>query len=224
MNNIENLQDIIDYHFKNQSFLDKALTHISWANELGVEDYDRLEFLGDAVLELVVSNYIFNILKDLKSGDLTKLRASLVSTENLYKISQNLGLDSMIKKSKALSQISKKTTADLFESLMGAVYLDGGYDAVKNVIEKFVIIGKDNVMSHLDIMEDAKTRLQEMCQAEHKTFEYRLVSSTGLDHEKVFEVELIIDSRVVTRAFGKSKHLAEEKCAKSYIDSFEYEK
>ena len=123
----------------------------------------------------------------------------------------------MVRKSKSLPTISKKTTADLFESVLGAVYLDGGLDATKKIIEKFVVIDKDNLDRHLNSCEDAKTSVQELLQAVGQKFEYRLLGSSGMDHEKTFEVELVVDGKSVTRGRSTSIQSAEEIAAKEYL-------
>ena len=218
MNNLESLQTSIDYRFEDIALLETAITHISYARENNVESYERLEFLGDAVLEMVVTDVIYRNY-NLPAGKSSKFRASLVSTENLCNIAIKLGLNNIVKKSKSLPQISKKTTADLFESMLGAVYLDGGIDTVKNIIEKFVIIDKDNLDAHLNGCEDAKTSLQELLQAVGQTFEYKLIKSSGMDHEKTFEVELIINGKSVSNGKSTSIQSAEEMAASQYLKS-----
>ncbi len=218
MSNLENLQKDIGYRFNDISLLETAITHISYARENSVESYERLEFLGDAVLEMIVTDVIYRNY-NLPAGKSSKFRAGLVSTENLCNIAIKLGLHNIIKKSKSLSQISKKTTADLFESLLGAVYLDGGIDAVIKVIDEFVIIDKDNLDTHLNSCEDAKTSLQELLQAVGQTFEYKLIKSVGMDHEKTFEVELIIDGKSVSTGRSTSIQSAEEMAASQYLKS-----
>ena len=213
---MNNLQSKLNYTFKDQSLLKTALTHSSFSNEFGGENYERLEFLGDAVLELVVSDYIYKF-GQLDSGLLSKLRAGLVSTAYLKQISQDLGLDRLVLKSKSLQTLSDKTKADLFESLIGAVYLDSGLEYAKKIIDKLVIVDDQNIKSVIKNCVDYKTKLQETIQKLGKTFEYKLISESGLDHDKTFEVELIVDSQVVSKASGKSIHIAQEHCAENYL-------
>ena len=202
--------------FSNQELLTQALTHISYANEKNCEHYERLEFLGDAVIELAVSEYIFSHFT-IGSGNLSKLRASLVSTENLNNISNLLDLEKYILKSNSLTKISKKTNADLFESIIGAVFLDGGFEKAVGLIDKFVIVNIDNVNKHLDTCEDAKTKVQELLQKSGSTWEYKMIDSYGMDHDKTFVVTLLVDGKPVAEAKGKSLHLAENECAKLYL-------
>lgn len=207
----------LGYEFKDKDLLKTALTHISYAKECGGESYERLEYLGDAILEAIVSEELYRCY-DLLVGKLSKLRASLVSTENLCNIAKKLGLHRLCRMSKSLTQLSKKNTADLFESVLGAVYLDGGMEGAKKLVRGLVIVDKENLDSHLKTCEDAKTSLQEKMQAEKIDFEYALLSSSGLDHEKTFEVGLFVGGKKVATATGKSIRSAEEACAKEYLN------
>jgi len=220
MSNIQVIQEKLGYTFSNQNLLETALTHISYAKECGEVSYERLEFLGDAVLELVVSDVIYKTF-NIDAGKMSKLRASLVSTNNLCNIAQNLGLNASIKKSKSLPSISKKTTADLFESVVGAVYLDGGFSHARELIERLVIIDTTNLETHLNNCVDAKTMLQELMQSLGRNFEYKLISSTGMDHEKKFEVELFISGVSVSKGLSTSIQSAEEIAAGEYLKTIQ---
>ena len=139
MNNLEGLQGLLNYKFNDENLLKQALTHLSYANENSIESYERLEFLGDAVIELIVSDYIYRTL-DFGAGDSTKLRSSLVSTEYLCNLVLELGLDKFVYKSKSLQQLSKKNIADIFESIVGAVYIDGGYEPASVLVNKLTLL------------------------------------------------------------------------------------
>ena len=217
MNNIDFIYDKIGYKFKDAKLLDTALTHSSYANENGVESYERLEFLGDAVIEFIVSDYILKY-EELAAGTLTRLRASLVSTENLAKISTMLSIMQVVKKSRSLSTFSKKNTADICESLIGAIYLDGGIIEAKKMIEKFIIIGDNHISDMLKSVVDYKTKFQEDMQHKGRSFEYKLLGSVGMDHNKTFECGLYINGELITKAYGKSIHMAEEDCARKYYE------
>lgn len=219
MNNIEELQNVIGYSFNNINLLTQALTHISFANDNNVESYERLEFLGDAVIELIVSEYIYESLP-ITAGDLTRLRASLVSTDYLSKISIKLELDKKARKSKSLQQLGKKNIADLFESLVGAIYLDGGFGAAKSIIMKYVIIDNNNIAFVIKNSIDYKSRLQEYMQGNGSKFEYVLLSSSGPDHQREFEVALVIEGNNTVVAKASSIQHAEEKCAEEYCNRF----
>ena len=212
MNNIE---QNVGYVFRNKDLLKTAITHSSLSNEIGGDNYERLEFLGDAVVELIVSNEIYKY-EFLDSGLLTKLRASLVSTSNFSNISTNLKLDKEILKSKSLNTLSEKTKADILESILGAIYLDGGLEEVQKIVNKYIIIDENNIREHLANCIDYKTKFQEDMQKQKKSFEYRVVNESGQDHNKTFTVQLSIDGKVVTMSSGRSIHMAEEECARKY--------
>lgn len=215
---MEELQRRIGYIFRDSSLLIRALTHQSYANDNNVISYERLEFLGDAVIELVVSDYIYNFC-EFDAGVSTRLRASLVSTEYLQNVSHELGLPELVLKSKSLSVLGKKNTADLVESLVGAVYLDGGLESARRIIEENIIISDDNVRYVMLTAIDYKSKFQELMQSQGNTFEYRVLSSSGLAHEKSFNVGLYINEEMVSRSTASSIHSAEEMCAREYINS-----
>ena len=216
MNSIE---QILGYVFKDKKLLKTALTHSSLSNEIGGDNYERLEFLGDAVVELIVSNEIYKY-EFLDSGLLTKLRASLVSTSNFSNISTNLKLDKELLKSKSLNTLSEKTKADILESILGAIYLDGGLEEVQKIVDKYIIIDENNIREHLTNCIDYKTKFQEDMQKQKKSFEYIVVNEGGQDHNKIFTVELRINGITISQALGKSIHIAEEECArKFYLDN-----
>jgi ribonuclease-3 len=211
------IESKINYSFKNNVLLEMALTHKSFANEQGCESYERLEFLGDAIIELIVSDYIIKY-KELDAGELSKIRARLVSTDYLYNVSVDLELDKLVKKSKSLPKLSKKNTADLFESLIGAIYLDGDFQKCKELITKYILIDDKNIASVIKNSEDYKTLLQEYCQSKNMNFAYSLVKSEGLDHDKTFFVSLdIMDTAIWGE--GKSIQQAEEECARKFMQS-----
>lgn len=223
MNSVEQLQKSIGYTFKNLNLLETALTHVSYANESGEESYERLEFLGDAIIELVVSDNIIKY-KELDAGVLTKLRASLVSTENLSKISTMLSIMQSVKKSRSLSTLSKKNTADLFESLIGAIYIDSGLESARKVVEKYVVVSDAHIQEILKQCVDYKTKFQEDMQSKGNSFEYKVLNSSGLDHDKTFECGLYLNGVLVSKATGKSIHMAEEQCARLYYDNIKASK
>lgn len=216
MNNIDKLQQLIGYNFKDVSILKNALTHSSYANENNLNSYERLEFLGDAIIEMVVSEYIYENL-NVDAGNCSRLRASLVSTSNLYDISMKLNLPSFAYLGNSMTTLSKKNTADLFESLVAAIYLDGGMDVAKSVINKFLIIDNKNIQNHILECVDNKSRLQEILQKNGETFRYELLNSQGLDHEKTFEVGLYVNGNLVSNGTGLSIQKAEDKSAENYL-------
>ena len=219
MNRLTELENLIGYEFKDKTLLNTALTHQSYANDNMTESYERLEFLGDAIIEFVVTDFVYNNL-NFEVGVLTKLRASLVSTDYLVGISKTLGLDKLALRSKSLSQLGKKNIADLFESLIGSVYVDGGLEEAKKLIDKYIIKGMENIRFVLKNSIDYKTKFQEYMQSLSRTFEYKTISSTGLDHEKKHTVGLWVEGKKITEVTATSKQIAEEKCAEFYIKNY----
>jgi len=172
--------------------------------------------LGDAVIELIVSDYIYNHLS-IDSGSMTKLRASLVSTEYLGNISKLLGLQNKVQKSKSLQQLGRKNIADLFESIVGAVYIDGGLEEAKKLIMRFVIKDEQNINFVIKNSIDYKSRLQEHFQAQNKEFEYKVLCVSGPDHQREYEVSLEVEGKRVAISKASSIQHAEEKCAEEYM-------
>ncbi len=217
MNDLCELENVLDYHFRDIRLLETALTHSSYANDVGVESYERLEFLGDAVLELVVSQYIYT-LYHVGAGDLTKLRAWLVSTENLCNIAIFLHLDQYVMLGKSVNKLSKKNTADLFESVIGAVYLDGGYEMASRIIHRVVLVDENHIAEVIKNCVDYKSTFQELMQSRGISFEYKVISTDGPAHDRTFTVGLFVDGSSVAVSSGKSIRLAEEKCARVYLE------
>ena len=194
-----------------KKLLDEALTHSSYSNEhKGTFNYERLEFLGDAVLELITSEY-FYLNTTLKEGEMTKKRASFVCEQALAHYAKDLGIDKLIKVGHGqIGNINDTIIADVFESVLGAIYLTHGFDISKKYIYEIIVpyIKKDFMF-----FGDYKTLLQEYVQTDRKSLEYVLINEYGQAHDKTFEVEVKIDDIVYGKGIGKSKKEAEQKAA-----------
>ena len=213
MNNLEN---IIGYKYSDLSYLQTALTHVSYAKEYGVESYEKLEFLGDTVLQFAITNYIFKE-KSINEGQLSKLRASLVSTQNLSNICDNMGITKYIKLGRSLKNATTSIKEDVIESIIASIYLDGGYDKANEFVLKNIIISIDNVIAHMLSMVDYKTLVQEYNQKSGKnTVKYVEISAMGKDNDKDYTMALYIDDVMVATATAKSKQKAESICAEKY--------
>ena len=201
--------------FNNKKLLETALTHSSFSNECkDAECYERLEYLGDAVLELVTSEYFYLNTND-KEGKMTKERANYVCEKALATYSKDIGIDKHIKLGQGQkSNLNDTIIADVFEAVCGAIYLDQGYNVVKKYIDKIVIpyIKKD-----IDFNSDYKTRLQELVQTDRKSVEYEIVKEYGESHNKTFEVVVKVDGITYGKGKGKSKKEAEQMAA---LDAF----
>lgn len=211
------LESTIKYKFKNSSLLDQALLHRSKVNELKlhrIDSNERLEFLGDAVLELVSSNYLYQLHPDWPEGELTKSRASMVCETSLSYCALELGLDKYVEigKGEEKSGGRKKPSiiSDALESLIGAIYLDGGYDQAKEFILEFIISKQSDVSLFLD----SKSKLQELVQTKGSAhITYEIVSESGPDHNKKFEIKCIVNDEELATGIGNSKKSAEQDAA-----------
>jgi len=205
---------------KSIEYYNIAFTHPSYANEHNLNyNYERLEFLGDAVLELTVTDYLYKNM-NIKEGEMTRLRANYVCENALYEYSKEVDLGKYIKLGngeKISGGQNKKTiVADVFEAVIGAIYLDLGYDKAKKFIEQVVFphIEKNEENEYL---MDYKSELQEKVQTDKKSVEYILINETGPAHDKTFEVEVKIDNIVYGKASAKSKKEAEQLAAKEAL-------
>ena len=210
--------------FKNVSLLEQAFTHSSYVNEhrnLNLADNERLEFLGDAVLELLVSRYLYRQYPDLPEGKLTKMRASIVREESLAAFAKECHFDEAIKQGKGEENSGGRTRpsllCDLFEAFLGALYLDQDLETVKSFIQK-VIFPKVAAGAFSHEM-DYKTRLQEVLQKGGDVhIDYRLVKEEGPAHERIFWTEVYCDERLIGKGQGKSKKLAEQAAANNALE------
>ena len=221
------LEQRLDYRFKNPDLLRTALTHKSFVNEnpaLLREDNERLECLGDAVLDLAVGHLLMDRFPVRSEGDLSKRRASIVNEQGLYEVAARLGLGDWLFLGRGEEQTGgrKKASllADACEAVLAAVYLDGGFDAAFHVItglfeERLAAIEKAGG-------EDFKTQLQEVVQARLRQVpRYTVVGESGPDHEKVFEVAVVVGGQELARASGRSKKEAEQRAAHLALDGIE---
>ena len=214
---LKEFQNRIGYHFNDEKYLKTALTHSSCANEVKmrkVNDNERLEFLGDAVLELTSSDYIYKNHSEMNEGSMTRLRASIVCEPTLALCARAFGLDEfiMLGKGEELTGGRKRDSivSDACEAVIGAIYLDGGFASAKEFITKFILNDLDNKK----LFYDSKTILQEIVQASHKEeLGYRLVKEEGPDHNKHFVAEAYVGDRVIGQGEGRTKKGAEQEAA-----------
>lgn len=214
---LKELQEKIGYQFQDETLLKQALTHSSFANEQKINkigNYERLEFLGDAVLELVSSEFLFNENKDMPEGQLTRLRASMVCEPALAYCARDIDLDSYILLGKGEEATGGRKRdsiiSDVMEAVIGAVFLDGGIENAKKYIYRFVLSDLEDKI----LFMDSKTILQEEIQKNNTAqLRYELVGETGPDHDKEFSVEAYLDGRLVGTGTGRTKKAAEQKAA-----------
>lgn len=219
---MKSLEEKLQYSFKNKKLLLNALTHSSYANEArdGISSNERLEFLGDSVLSIVVSEYIYKQFSNLPEGELTKLRASLVCEKSLCSFSKELNLGEYLRlgkgEEKGGGRERASILADAFEAVLAAIYLDGGFENAKTHVMRFV----KAELKHTDdeVFKDYKTALQEIIQRNpEESVTYILTGESGPDHDKVFEVEVRLNSNTIGKGKGKSKKQAEQFAAKEAL-------
>jgi ribonuclease-3 len=223
MPSLSDIQQRIAYTFSNPELLERALTHKSYANENRVPYHnERMEFLGDSVLNLIVSEYLMKTCPDSTEGDLSRLRAAVVSEPALAEIARTIGLGSYLLLGRGEEQTGGRDKdsllADSLEALIASIYLDTGMIASEAFIIRFF---KDSIQHACAtrVTLDHKTELQEICQERLKQLpEYRVVSETGPDHQKQFEVEVWVKGEQAGRGAGKSKKEAEQKAAKAALE------
>ena len=219
--NIEEIEKSINYKFKNEELLKTALTHVSYANENNVESYEKLEFLGDSILEFISSKYLFNTYENLTEGELTKVRAQVVCEDSLKEVAKKHKFYDyiLVGKSERVSGGNKKDAimADCVEAVIAAIYFDGGL----NEAEKFIIENLKEATQYATAhigMKDFKTVLQEKLQKHGDVhIEYLIINEEGPDHDKTFTAEVKCNGKVLATGKGKSKKSAEMQAAKTAL-------
>lgn len=220
--NIEAFQSEIGINFKDKSLLEKAVTHTSYAYEHGVESYEKLEYLGDAILEFIISEYLFKNYSHLSEGEMTKVRAGVVCEESLYEVAtrHNFGSYLNLGKSEIATGGNKNQAilADCVEAVIAATFLDQGIETAKDFIIKNLNGTVENCTKNVG-KKDYKTLLQEKLQVHGNIhIEYKTIKEEGPDHDKKFTVELFVNGRAETVGEGPTKKAAEMMAAKKALD------
>ncbi|MDD6271894.1 MAG: ribonuclease III [bacterium] len=195
---------------ENEKLLDIALTHSSFANEHNLESYERLEYLGDATLEIVCSEYLYKNTT-LEEGQMSRLRSLYVCENALYEYSKDINLSKYIKLGNGINQANKTIIADVFEATMAVIYLEKGLDGVRTIFNNLIV---PYIERKEDFLMDYKTLLQESVQTVRKSVTYNLIDESGPAHHKTFKVEVVIDGLVYGVGIGLSKKEAEQNAAK----------
>jgi ribonuclease-3 len=223
----EQLAKSLGIKFNDISILDRALVHRSYLNEnRSIEkSNERLEFLGDAVLELIVSQYLYNKYPDREEGDLTSFRSAIVRTESLAQASRELNYGDYLKMAKGEEESGGRDKdyilANTFEAVLGAIFLDQGLNICRDLVNKVLLLKVENIVENrLDI--DGKTKIQEVAQAKYKlTPTYEVIKEHGPDHDKIFIVAVKIGNKVIGKGEGSSKQKAEEAAAQKGLEYIE---
>ncbi len=214
---LKELEDKISYHFQDKNLLAQALPHSSYANEHRLDHNhcnERLEFLGDAVLEIVTSDFLYHKYTDKPEGDLTKIRASIVCEPTLAYCAEDIQLGSYLFLGKGEDATGGRNrnsvVSDAMEAVIGAIYLDGGFASAKEFIHKFIL----NDMEHKKLFYDSKTILQEIVQSRcEEGLSYQLLREEGPDHNQMCEVAAKIGEKEIWRGTGRTKKAAEQLAA-----------
>ena len=228
MEKFNDIQKNIGITFKNPQLLEIALTHRSYLNEhqgANIENNERLEYLGDAVLELIISDYIFRKYPGKAEGELTSIRSAVVRTESLAEESRKLGVGENLQMSKGEKDSGGEEKpyllANLYEALLGAIYLDAGYEECLYFVKRTLFKKIKRIISQ-KLFIDPKTKVQEIMQRKHRiTPTYEILKEEGPDHNKSFTVALFMGDRKVVEGEGASKQKAEENAATNAIDILE---
>lgn len=223
---MKSLEKKINYTFRSPALLENALTHSSYANEHreeGISSNERLEFLGDSILGLVVAEHLYRLRPDLPEGDLTRIRATLVCENSLVEVAKTLGVGDYLKLGKGEQagggRERPSIQADAVEAILAAVYLDGGIGQVRKIIHALIL---EQGTEKTAAARDYKTALQEIVQRENgKTLSYRLIAESGPDHAKLFTMEVQLNGETIGSGQGKSKKEAEQAAAKTAVKSLE---
>ena len=235
-NTLSVLQERIGYRFANVGYLERAVTHSSYSNETGARNHhllcnERLEFLGDSVLSLVVSNYLYTHFSEYPEGTLTRIRSSVVCEAALASFAEKIGLGEflLLGRGEAQNGGAEKPAilADAFEALLAAIYLDAGAEDSMQSVAKFLLPLIKSAIDALpevgDVRIDSKSRLQEFIQQDREqkeALEYRLVGESGPDHNKTFAVDLYLGANCIGSGKGHSKKAAEQAAAKAALSLF----
>ena len=222
--NFSKFEEKIGVNFKDKNLLRQAFTHRSYLNEnpsLGLEQNERLEFLGDAVLELAITEYLYEKYPKKTEGEMTALRAALVNAVALSEVANNLNIGDFLLLSKgeakSLGKARQYILANAFEALIGAIYLNGGYEETFDFLEKN-IFGKIEEVIEKKLWIDAKSLFQEKAQElESVTPAYKVLAESGPDHEKVFTMGVFLGDELITDGYGASKQEAEQDAARKAL-------
>lgn len=228
-NELDTLQELLGVVFKDRNLLLSAVTHRSYLNEhreAGWEHNERLEFLGDAVLELVVTDYLFHRYLEKPEGELTAVRAALVNTVSLSNASEKLGVNKYLLMSKGeakdLGRARQYILANVFEACIGAIYMDQGYDAARDFIAGRLFDKTDEIVQKR-LWQDPKSRFQELAQEKASvTPTYETLSQEGPDHDRVFTVGVFLRREKVAEGKGRSKQEAEQEAAQAAVDNMQW--
>lgn len=213
------IEKIIGYEFKDKTLLEMALTHSSYAYEHNVSSYERLEYLGDALVNFIVGEYLF-LHFDVPAGELSKYRASLVSTESFSKLVEASDLKKHILIGKSVQKISDSVLADIFESILASIYLDSGMKSASKFVNKFLLKDIESVKNTINLHIDYRTALQEKLQSysPQKTMRWELEKEEKKGNTKIFTISLYVDGKKFATSIQDSHKKCEQECSKIALE------
>ena len=213
------IEDKINYTFKNKALLTQAFTHSSYANAEQVEDNERMEFVGDAILGYIVTEYLFAHYSDRDAGQLSAMKSHIVSADGLRPIVDKLGLISYLRVANGVSSVqnSRKIAANLFEAILAAIYMDGGMRPARKFVLDFL---SEPISNAGKVLKDDKTRLYEYCQLHRYAIEYKLLERCGPDDKPKFRYALLIDGKQVSEGEGPNIKAAEQQAAHKIVEEW----
>lgn len=221
-NQINEIETIIQYRFNNVGLLEQAFTHSSFANAENVADNERMEFFGDAILDYIVSEYLYLNYKDLTVGKLSTMRSNLVSATALRPVVKELGLMKYLRVANGAGGIksaSKKIESNLYEAIVAAVYSDGGISEAKKFV--FRTLKKNLENAHATLLKDSKTKLQEYCQHNKLPVpQYKMIERFGSENLPQYKYGLYIGDKLVSEGLGTSKKNAEQEAAREIVEKW----
>ena len=218
VNVLQEIERSLQYTFNNKKLIEQAFTHSSYANIENLADNERMEFFGDAILEFLSSEFLFTKFEGSSEGDLSAMRAKLVSADGLYPIVESMGLLKYLQianNSGANGELSHKTAANLFEAILCAIYLDGGLNAAREFVLRAMGSSLQNASDTLK--KDSKTLVHEYCQKYKYPLEYKFVDRSGPDNKPLFRYALYVDGKLVSCGEGASKKAAEQDAAHKIV-------
>lgn len=214
---LQKIEEIIGIKFNNVKNLEKAFIHSSYANHYGKKSNERLEYLGDSILNFVTSNYLYNYTI-MNEGDLSKIRAKLVGKENLSHITKKMGLNNyLMYYPDTIKSFSKKELCDLYESVIASIFIDSGLEAASDFIHRSLPLTSKTILQINEQLKDYKSNLQELLQEKHILPEYRVIEESGPDHAKKFKIGVYIEKMLVATGEGESKKNAENHAAEQAL-------
>ncbi|WP_138159123.1 ribonuclease III [Peptoniphilus catoniae] len=221
--NLEELINKLNYEYKDLFLLKTALTHSSYANEIKsslIIDNERLEFLGDAVLDLVIGEYFFNYYINLREGDLSKLRSQVVSEDSLFQVAKSINLGAYIRlghgEIKNKGNLKPSILSDCLEAIIGSIYMDSGFENAKKVVLYLFATRLDDIKDHKG-SKNYKSLLQEYLQKQNSQADYILVKEEGPDNNKTFYTHVVVNKKTIGSGEGKSKKKSEQNAAKDAL-------